>query len=257
MTTTIGQFSPGQSWLYRLDPRPKLWYALSGIGLCLVASRIELLAGVLVAGHVVLFMGGINIRRITALWGKLALLLLIILVGQSLFTPDGATLVLIGPLAITSGGLQTGLRIALRVAGAAIIAATPLLTTPINQLVRGLEKVGLPHTWSMTVGLALRYLETLTDLYQSISEAQQARGWDVSSRNIIQRVRGAIPTLIAIVIASLRLSDSLALGMAARGFGLKRARTQRADIAMRGVDWAAIVLTSAGAAAALWFSLSL
>jgi len=257
MTTTVGPFSPGESWLYRLDPRAKLWYALLGICLCLVASRIELLVGVVVAGQLVLVGGGVDVRRIAALWGRLALLLLIIVVGQSLFTPGGATLVHIGPLAITAGGMLTGLRIALRVAGAAIMAATPLLTTPINLLVRGLEKVGLPYTWGMTVGLALRYLETLAGLYQSIGEAQQARGWDVSSRNLVKRVRAAVPTLIAIIIASLRLSDSLALGMAARGFGLKRARTHRADIAMRGADWVALVLTSAGFVVTLWLSLSL
>jgi len=253
MTAAIGQFAPGDSWLYRLDPRVKLLHAFLGIVLCLIASRVEALAILLVVTHIILFVGGVSPLRIVAAWGRLAVLLIIILIIQPLFSSGGSVvLARIGPITITADGILAGLRIALRVASAAFIALTPILTTPIPALVRGLEKIGLPYTWGMTVGLALRYLETLTELYQTINEAQQARGWDTASRNIVQRVRAAIPTLIAIIIASLRLSDSLALGMAARGFGLSRPRTHRMGIAMRAADWIAIGVVTIAFVAALF-----
>lgn len=253
MTTTTLTTSIPPSWLSRLDPRPKLAYVALGIVICLLTPRIEVLAAILLLAHVVVLSGGVPVRQVLNLWRGLAILLVIVLIGQTIFNPNGVTLVKAGPVEVTWGGLTVAVRQALRISTAAIIAATPLWTTSINKLVRGLEKVGLPYVWGMTIGLALRYLQTIGDLYQSISEAQQARGWDAAAGNIIERVKGTIPTLIALIIASLRLSDSLALGMAARGFGLNKQRTIRADITMQGADWAALALILIAFSAGLLF----
>jgi energy-coupling factor transport system permease protein len=245
------------SWLARLDPRPKLAYALFGIALCMISGRIEIMAAILIVAHGVVLFGGVPIRQVLGLWRGLVILLGIVLIGQTVFNPSGDVLARLGPAVITTGGLTLAVRQTLRIAAAALIAATPLWTTPINVLVRGLEKLGLPYAWGMAVGLALRYLQTIGDLYRSISEAQQARGWDPSSGGLIARAKATVPTLIALIIASLRLSDSLALGMAARGFGLNRHRTMRADIEMRGVDWVAVGMVMVGFAGGMVANLSL
>jgi energy-coupling factor transport system permease protein len=152
----------------------------------------------------------------------------------------------IGPVAVTRAGLLTGLRYALRLAGAAFALSLAIATTPVNLLVRGLQKVGLPYPWALTVGIALRYLGTLGTLYTQISEAQQARGWDVSEGGAIRRVRAAVPTLVALIVASLRLSDSLALGLAARGFGLagRVKRSTLHDITLGWRDWLVMGLST-------------
>ena len=234
------------SWLARLDPRPKMAYAVFGIALCMISGRIEIMAAILLIAHGVVLFGGVPVRQVIGLWRGLAILLGIVLIGQTVFNPSGDVVMQIGPAAITTGGLALAVRQTLRIAAAALIAATPLWTTSINGLVRGLEKIGLPYAWGMTVGLALRYLQTIGDLYRSISEAQQARGWDPASGGLITRAKASVPALIALIIASLRLSDSLALGMAARGFGLNKHRTIRVDIQIRPVDWVALGVIAIG-----------
>lgn len=236
--TAVGLYAPGSSWLYQADPRAKIWMALLGIILCLLCKTPWDLLVVLIICHLVLLAGEIPASTLIKQWRNLAPLLLVILILQPLIMPgNGAILARIGPIAITTTGLITGLHYALRVAGAAFFALIPILTTPIQTLVRGFQKMGLPYVWGMTIGLSLRYLGTIGELYKTISEAQQARGLDLSKGNLAARARAAIPTLIAVIIASLRLSDSLALGMAARGFGMKRARTWRHDITMQTMDW--------------------
>ncbi|NIV29143.1 MAG: energy-coupling factor transporter transmembrane protein EcfT, partial [Anaerolineae bacterium] len=81
-------------------------------------------------------------------------------------------------------GILEGVSFALRAATLAFIAATLLLTTDPNDLVQGLAKLGLPYSWGLTVGLALRYLPTTYGLYVTINEAQQARGWVVGKGNL-------------------------------------------------------------------------
>jgi energy-coupling factor transport system permease protein len=247
MTAAVGVYTSGESWLYRLDPRVKMGFSMLGVAICLLVPKPAVLIGVLAAAHLVLIAGGLPISRLGRLWRSLAPLVLIILILQPLMAPGaGEAIIQIGPLKITQAGLMLGVLYALRVAAAAFVVLVPVLTTPINTLVRGLQKLGLPYTWGMTVGLALRYLETIGELYITISESQQARGWDTSRGGLVKRAKAAVPTLIALIIASLRLADTLALGMAARGFGLDRPRTWRQDIRMRRGDWVAVAAMTAG-----------
>lgn len=245
MTAAVGFYVPGETWLYRLDPRVKLWLSLLGIVVCLLTGRLELLAAGLVIAHLTLLIGGLPLVKLGLVWRRVLIILVVILVLQPILSPGTERpLAQLGPLRITQSGLLLGLRYALRVAAAAFFALIPIMTTPINALVRGLQKLGLPYVWGAAIGLALRYLGTIGELYTTIAEAQSARGWDPATGSPIRRARAAIPALIALVIASLRLTDTLALGMAARGFGLNRARTWRQDIAMSGVDWLAAALST-------------
>ena len=98
----------------------------------------------------------------------------------------------------------------------------------------------MPYAVGLTVWLALRYLGTLGGLYTSIAEAQQARGLVVKGR-LWKRARSIVPTLVALIIASLRRSDALALGLAARGLGAPYRRTTLHPLRMRPADWLALV----------------
>lgn len=250
MTAAPGLYLPGAGWLYRLDPRPKLWFALLAVVLAIIVGRLEVLAGLLVATQAVLLAGGVPPGRLLGVWARLAPLVLVILILQPLLAPgDGLALVQAGPVRVTTSGLLTGLRYGLRISAAAFAVLIPILTTPASTLVRGFQKVGLPYTWAMTIGLALRYLSTVGELYATISEAQQARGLDLSSGGLAKRARGAVPTLVALIVATLRLSDSLALGLAARGFGLAARRgtprTTLHEITLRRADWLALTVTTA------------
>jgi energy-coupling factor transport system permease protein len=226
------------TWLFRLDPRTKLWVASLAILVCLVVDRLDVLAAALLVVHLVLLMGGISLRQIWHTWRGLALLLSFVLIGQPLLASrSGEVVWQVASLRITDAGLLAAARYALRLSTAAFAVLIPILTTPTNTLVRGLQKIGLPYNWGMTIGLALRYLGTIGDLYTMISQAQQARGVDLSKGGLVKRVRMLLPTVIALIIASLRLSDSLALGLAARGFGLDRQRTTWRDIHLQALDW--------------------
>jgi len=236
----------GRSWLTALDPRVKLWFALLGVGLCLAAGPLAVLIGLIAATQLMLLAGGMKVQRLMLIWAALAPILLIIIVLQPILVGGhDAVLWQVGRLTITRPGLLIGVRYALRVAGAAFVVLIPVLSTPVEQLVRAFEKLGLPYAWSLTIGLALRYLGTLGDLYTTISEAQQARGWDLSQGRLLKRARAFIPTMVALIVASLRLSDGLALGLAARGFGTSTARrTVLHDIIMRPGDWLALSITT-------------
>jgi energy-coupling factor transport system permease protein len=234
------------SWLTRLDPRVKLWYALLVITLAMLSPNLGVLAGLLIASQVVLIAGRVPLAEVGRAWRLLGVLLAFILILQPVIAPgEGPALWTVGPVRITAFGLLTGARYALRMAAAAFAVMVLVTTTATPNLVRGLEKLGLPHNIGLTVGLALRYLGTVGALWESVGEAQQARGLDLAQRGMIKRIRAAVPTLVAVIIATLRLSDTLALGLAARGFGYPGTRTHWRDLQMTRFDWLALATISA------------
>lgn len=208
------------NWLYSTDPRVKLYFSALGITLCLLLKSFNQQLSILVFCQVVLFTGGVSLRQIAALWKGLTPLVLILMLVQFLFFR------------------QEGYASILKLLNAAFFVTATILTTSTQQLVRSFEKFGLPYSVSMAVGMALQYFKTLVELYQKISEAQQARGWDAAEQGFIRRVKAMVPRLIALVIASLRMSDALALGLAARGFGSHSGKhSYRRDLKMCSFDW--------------------
>jgi energy-coupling factor transport system permease protein len=233
------------SWLHRLDPRAKLWAVLLAGSVGLIYKQIAVLACLLVLAHLILLSARIPAKRIRWLWGRLAPLLVMILLLQPLFAPGpGPDLFSLGPLRLTVSGILDGVSFALRAASLAFLAAVLLLTTDPTDLVQGLTKLGLPYSWGLTVGLAIRYLPTTYGLYLTINEAQQARGWIVGKGNLVQRARSYLPILVATIIAALRLSDGLALALAARGLDYPAQRTVLHDVRMQPADWLAIAVST-------------
>lgn len=226
------------SWLHRLDPRPKMWAVLLAGVVGLMFKQIGVLAGLLLVAHLALLSARIPGDRIRWLWSRLAPLLTMILILQPLFAPGpGPYLASLGPLRLTVAGILGGVSFALRAAALAFVAATLLLTTDSAQLVKGMVKLGLPYSWGLTVGLAIRYLPTTYGLFVTVREAQQARGWIIDRGNLLQRTRAYLPILVATIIAALRLSDYLGLALAARGLGYPACRTVWHDINMKATDW--------------------
>ena len=225
-------------WLYQADPRVKLYFSVLGITLCLMVSKISVLFIILLITQLVLLTGGVVWREVLSIWKGLAPLLLIIFILQPLF--------LTGSLPITIHSIAIGLDAMLKFSSAAFIVLAMILPTPIQRLVRGFEKLGLPYSISMTIGMALQYFKTLAELYTHISEAQQARGWDAEHQGFIRRLTAVMPRMVALVIASIRLSDALALGLASRGFGVGHKRTVRKDIIMTRRDWILLFVFTVG-----------
>ena len=68
----------------------------------------------------------------------------------------------------------------------------PQLTDAIERLLKPLAKLQVPvHEFAMMMTIALRFMPTLLEETDKIMAAQKARGADMESGGIIQRIRGA------------------------------------------------------------------
>jgi len=242
VSTRFDLYVARRSWLHQLDPRTKLALVAVSFALLLPNSHLALLAGYLVAVHLLLWRASIPLDRVRWLWRQMWPLTLLILLLWPLFYPAGQPVLwAFWRVRITLPSLLQGLAAALRVDALAFAVFVLLVSTDQSRLVQGLVRLGMPFEWGLTLAIALRYLPLLYGVYGTITDAQRARGWTAEEGSVSTRLRAYVPTLVALVIAALRLSDTLTLALAARGFRPGYPRTTYHSLQLRRADWWCLV----------------
>ncbi len=239
---TLGQYYPGNSVIHKLDPRVKILAALLYIVALFVVDKFS---GFIVA--IVLLEAVIIISRVPRkyIWRGLKPVLIIIAFTLivNIFMVRGEVLWQFGVLHITREGLRTaafvGIRLVLLIIGSSMMTLTtrPIgLTDGIEALLSPFKKIGLPaHELAMMMTIALRFIPTLLEETDKIIKAQQARGADFESGNILRRAKALIPILVPLFISAFRIAQDLAMAMEARCYGgdVKRTRMNAMVFARR------------------------
>ena len=82
------------------------------------------------------------------------------------------------------------------------------------------------HEIAMMMTIALRFIPTLLDETDKIMKAQQARGADFDTGNLIQKAKSLIPILVPLFISAFRRAEELAMAMEARCYHGDEHRTR-------------------------------
>lgn len=246
---TLGQYYPEQSVIHRLDARTKI------LGTLLYIIEVFLVNSFAGFGLVILALGiliGISRVPVRFIFKGLKAVVFIILLTfvLNLFMFDGTVLWHWKFLTITYEGLYRSCFMALRLILLIIGTSMLTLTTKPMELTDGLEKLlkpfnrfGLPsHEIALMMSIALRFIPTLLEETDKIMKAQQARGADFESGNLMQRVKNMIPILIPLFVGSFRIAQDLALAMEARCYHGGVGRTRMKEIVFSRRDGVAGVL---------------
>lgn len=240
---TLGQYYPGDSIIHRLDPRIKIIATVlyiielfivnnfTGFGICTIALGIVVILSKVPLSYI---MRGL----------KPILIILLFTFFLNIFMIDGKILFQIGFLKITDAGLYTAvfmsIRLILLIIGSSLLtlATTPIsLTDGIERLLTPLSKIGVPtHEIAMMMSIALRFIPTLLDETDKIMKAQQARGADFESGNIMRRAKSLIPILVPLFVSAFRIAQDLAMAMEARCYRGGKGRTRLHEMKMHRKD---------------------
>lgn len=234
---TLGQYYPGSSVIHRLDARTKIIATLLYIVELFIVNNFygfiiaaAALAAVIAASRVpVRFI----FRGLTAVFMIIAFTFIL-----NLFMVDGRVLWQWRFLRITYEGVSRAFFMAVRLVLLIIGSSIMTLTTKPIELTDGLEKllspfrrIGLPsHEIALMMTIALRFIPTLMEETDKIIKAQQARGADFESGNLLQRAKSLIPILIPLFVNSFRIAQDLALAMEARCYRGGSGRTRMNEI---------------------------
>ena len=226
----------------KLDPRLKLVLTIAYIVLLFAASNPLGLA------LSILFLAAMY--KVAKIPGKMILKSLKPILPIVIFTAvlnlffvsgEGEPLVHIWFLTIYAEGVRYAVLMAVRVM--ALIAGTSLLTyttspivltDAIEQLLKPLGKLHFPvHELAMMMSIALRFIPTLIEETDKIMNAQKARGAQLDTGKMTDRVKALVPVLIPLFISAFRRADELAMAMECRcyrgGDGRTRLKVLRCE----------------------------
>ena len=246
---TIGQHFPGNSVIHRMDPRAKLLLTIAYIVVLFIGSNpigLALSALFLVVAYRV---SGIPLRMV----GKSLRPILPIILFTSilnLFFVGGDPVFQWWVFTITRQGIYNVLvltvRIVCLIAGTSLLTYTTspiVLTDAMERLMKPLAKLHMPvHELAMMMTIALRFIPLLIEETDKIMNAQKARGAELDTGKLTDRIRALIPVLIPLFVSAFRRADELAMAMECRCYHGGEGRTRLHQLHLGGSDYLLVLL---------------
>lgn len=240
---SFGQYFPGKSVIHRLDPRAKILMLIAFLVIifCTFNYLSLLIVTLFTAGFVLL--SGVPVKFY---FKSLKVIIFIVIITSvlNMFYGTGEPIWEWGILKITINGINRAIFVSLRIV-CLILASSCLtfttsptdLTDAIERLMKPLNKIHFPvHEIAMMMSLALRFVPTLLEETDKITQAQKARGADMDSGSIIKRVKSYIPILVPLFVSAFRRAYELATAMECRCYRGGPGRTRMKIIHMTKTD---------------------
>ncbi|MBQ9927266.1 MAG: energy-coupling factor transporter transmembrane protein EcfT [Lachnospiraceae bacterium] len=116
-----------------------------------------------------------------------------------------------------------------------------ILTTDPSEFAASLNKIGVSYKVGYSVAIALRYIPDIQRDFREISQAQQARGIDLSKKDkMVDRLKNSAAILFPLVLSSLDRIEVISNAMELRGFGKNKKRTWIVERPFKKADYVAI-----------------
>ncbi len=120
----------------------------------------------------------------------------------------------------------------------AVLTAFTVLTFTIHpdDLMLAMIKLKLPYKSVLVTSLTTRFIPTLIDDAQRITDVQRSRGVELDKGKLISRIRGRMTILIPLLSNSLDRAIQVAEAMESKAFGAGKSRTYYKQIPFRQTD---------------------
>jgi len=180
----------------------------------------------------------------------------------NLIAVDGGEVLLdLGPLSVSSDGVESAVSVALRLLAVTLPGIVVLAATDPMDLADALvQRWHLPARFAYGALAALRLLPLLSSDWHLLTRARRARGLD-AGWSPVARLTAFGGLVFAVLVAAIRRGVRLAAAMEARGFGATGVqRTVARPQPMRPADWwliasavlAVLVATAVSVAVGSW-----
>ncbi|MFH1512144.1 MAG: energy-coupling factor transporter transmembrane component T [Bacillota bacterium] len=221
--------------IHKLSGLTKLICFMLLTGAVMFSYDIRVILCVMAFSFVMLKLSRITFRSIRLMVVYVGAFLVINAVLTFLFAPRYGTEIygtqtvwftLFGSYAVTSETLFFILTKMIKYASVIPLGMIFLMTTDPSELAASLSSVGVPYKAGFAFALTLRYFPDVQREYRNISQAQQARGLEMSGKaKPKDRFVRAISIILPLILSTMDRIDTITNAMDLRGFGKYKKRT--------------------------------
>ena len=239
-----------KSLVHELTGTTKLIFFITWSVASMVTYDTRILLGMLIISVIIFKISKIRVRDISIVLGLAAVFLVLNNLFVYLFAPEygvelyesrDVRLTIAGPYTITAQQLFYHLNMTMKVICVVPVALLFIACTDPSEFAASLAMIGVSYRAGYAVSLALRYIPDVQREYQNISQAQQARGIDLSSKDkFLTRLKNSVAILLPLVMSSLNRIETVSNAMELRGFGKEKKRTWYVQRRLQKNDWLTI-----------------
>lgn len=240
------------SLVHKLTGTTKLIFFLAWSVAAMVTYDTRVLICMLIGSVVVFKISKVKFKDVSVVLGLALVFLLMNNLFVYLFSPEygvglyeSRTLLftIAGRYTVTLQQLFYHLNMSLKVLCVVPVALLFIACTDPSEFAASLASIGVSYRVGYSVSLALRYIPDVQREYHNISQAQQARGIDLSGKDkFFTRLKNSIAILLPLVLSSLNRIETVSNAMELRGFGKNKKRTWYVQRKMKKADWITLFL---------------
>lgn len=230
----FGRFLPGNSPVHKLDPRSKLIFVFVFIIIVFLANNTVTYAFLLAFTLLIVLVSRIRLYFLINGLKPVLFLMAFTFLIHIFMTKEGALVFEWKFITIYEEGIRQGIFISIRFLVLVFMTSILTLTTSpisitdgIEVLLNPLKAVKVPvHELALMMSISLRFIPTLMDETDKIMKAQMARGSDLSSGPIKDRIKAVVPLLVPLFVSAFKRAEDLATAMEVRGYRGGEGRTR-------------------------------
>lgn len=245
-------YIPRESPIHRLTGTTKLLMAVLASVASMITYDTRFLCAMIIGAMLVFAVSKIRFREIRLVLGFIAVLMVINSIAIYLFSPEEGVRIygtrtelfhIIGRYFVTAEQLFYMLNVVLKYFSVLPMALIFITATNPSEFASSLNRIGVSYKIAYSVALTLRYIPDIRRDYTDISQAQQARGIDMSRKiPLFQRVKNVTAILLPLIFSSLSRVEVISNAMELRGFGRHKKRSWYMSRSFRAADFVAVAV---------------
>lgn len=235
--TAVGRYIPGDSIIYKLDPRIKLLTNIIFIVLVFMTKSFVMEA-ILIAPILLSFvLSGLKKKQLISMFKPVLFIgIFLFIINTFIFKhdPSASWEYSWWSLTLNYGVVRQTLMIMFRIYIMIMITSLLTATTKPMALTKAIEDLLLPlkiikvpvHIIAMIISIALRFIPTLLEEAQRIMKAQASRGVDFKNGNIKTKAKSMVTLIIPLFVSAFAKAEDLGNAMETRGYDPYEKRTR-------------------------------
>ena len=224
-----------QSPIHRLTGASKLFLVLFVSIAAMITYDTRFLCAIVLGAIVIFSLAKVRVRELAGILLLIAAFMVTNNLFIFLFAPEEGVKIyqtrhlitpLFGSYELTQEQLFYQLNVTVKYFSIMPLALIFFVTTDPSEFASSLNALGVSYKIGYSVSLAFRYIPDVRRAFHEISQAQQARGIDLSRKaKLSARIKGATAILFPLIFSSMSKIETIANAMELRSFGKNQQRT--------------------------------
>ena len=259
-------YIPKDSPIHRLTGASKLLMVVLISLACMITYDTRFLLAVIAASCTMFAVSRVPLRDLKVILTLIGIFMILNNLFIFLFSPEEGVgiygtrhllMQLAGPYTLTEEQLFYQLNVTMKYFSIMPLALIFFVTTEPSEFASSLNKIGVNYKAAYSVSLALRYIPTLQREYREISQAQQARGVDISKNaKFIARVKGLVSIVFPLIVTSIDKIETISYAMELRCFGKGKRRSWYRERAFTKADYIVVIASASLIAVSVLLNIS-